>query len=232
MIELRKSSQRGHANHGWLDTSHTFSFANYYDPKHMGFGALRVINEDRVSPGKGFGSHGHQDMEILTYVLSGALAHKDSMGNVETLFANDLQRMTAGTGIVHSEFNGSRTEPVHFLQIWLEPAVNGLPPSYQQLSLTEKQKLGKLLLVASPEGGGPLKIHQDVQVLIGQVEAGAELVHPLAPGRQAWVHVIRGAATVNGQPLATGDAAAITGEPAVTLAGTDAITEVLVFDLA
>ena len=232
MIEIRKSNQRGHANHGWLDTSHTFSFANYYDPKHMGFGALRVINEDRVSPGKGFGSHGHQDMEILTYVLSGALAHKDSMGNVETLFANDLQRMTAGTGIVHSEFNGSRTEPVHFLQIWLEPAVNGLPPSYQQLSLTEKQKLGKLLLVASPEGGGPLKIHQDVQVLIGQVEAGAELVHPLAPGRQAWVHVIRGAATVNGQPLATGDAAAITGEPAVTLAGTDAITEVLVFDLA
>jgi redox-sensitive bicupin YhaK (pirin superfamily) len=232
MIAIRQSSQRGHANHGWLDTSHTFSFANYYDPKHMGFGALRVINEDRVSPGKGFGSHGHQDMEILTYVLSGALAHKDSMGNVETLFANDLQRMTAGTGIVHSEFNGSRTEPVHFLQIWLEPAVNGLPPSYQQLSLTEKQKLGKLLLVASPEGGGPLKIHQDVQVLIGQVEAGAELVHPLAPGRQAWVHVIRGAATVNGQPLATGDAAAITGEPAVTLAGTDAITEVLVFDLA
>jgi len=232
MIAIRQSSQRGHANHGWLDTSHTFSFANYYDPKHMGFGALRVINEDRVSPGKGFGSHGHQDMEILTYVLSGALAHKDSMGNVETLFANDLQRMTAGTGIVHSEFNGSRTEPVHFLQIWLEPAVNGLPPSYQQLSLTEKQKLGKLLLVASPEGGGPLKIHQDVQVLIGQVEAGAELVHPLAPGRQAWVHVIRGAATVNGQPLATGDAAAITGEPAVTLAGTDAITEVLVCDLA
>ena len=232
MIAIRQSSQRGHANHGWLDTSHTFSFANYYDPKHMGFGALRVINEDRVSPGKGFGSHGHQDMEILTYVLSGALAHKDSMGNVETLFANDLQRMTAGTGIVHSEFNGSRTEPVHFLQIWLEPAVNGLPPSYQQLSLTEKQKLGKLLLVASPEGGGPLKIHQDVQVLIGQVEAGAELVHPLAPGRQAWVHVIRGAAAVNGQPLATGDAAAITGEPSVAIAGTGANTEVLVFDLA
>ena len=232
MIAIRQSSQRGHANHGWLDTSHTFSFANYYDPKHMGFGALRVINEDRVGPGKGFGSHGHQDMEILTYVLSGALAHKDSMGNVETLFANDLQRMTAGTGIVHSEFNGSRTEPVHFLQIWLEPAVNGLPPSYQQLSLTEKQKLGKLLLVASPEGGGPLKIHQDVQVLIGQVEAGAELVHPLAPGRQAWVHVIRGAATVNGQPLATGDAAAITGEPMVTIAGVGPNTEVLVFDLA
>jgi len=232
MIAIRKSNQRGHANHGWLDTSHTFSFAGYYDPKHMGFGALRVINEDRVSPGKGFGSHGHQDMEILTYVLSGALAHKDSMGNVETLYANDLQRITAGTGIVHSEFNGSRTEPVHFLQIWLEPAANGLPPSYQQLSLTEEQKLGNLVLVASPKGGGPLKIHQDVQVLIGQVEAGGQLAHRLETGRQAWVHVIRGAATVNGKSLATGDAAAITGESAVTIAGTDPNTEVLVFDLA
>ena len=232
MIDIRKSSQRGHANHGWLDTSHTFSFAGYYDPEHMGFGPLRVINEDRVSPGKGFGSHGHQDMEILTYVLSGALAHKDSMGNVETLYANDLQRITAGTGIVHSEFNGSRTEPVHFLQIWLEPAVTGLEPSYQQLSLTEEQKLGTLLLVASPQGGGPLKIHQDVQVLIGQVEAGGQLAHRLEPGRQAWVHVVRGAATVNGKSLATGDAAAITAEPAVSIAGTDPNTEVLVFDLA
>jgi len=232
MIAIRKSSQRGHANHGWLDTFHTFSFAGYYDPEHMGFGALRVINEDRVSPGKGFGSHGHEDMEILTYVLSGALAHKDSMGNVETLYANDLQRITAGSGIVHSEFNGSRTEPVHFLQIWLEPAENGLQPSYQQLSLTEEQKLGKLVLVASPEGGGPLKIHQDARVLIGQVEAGKELTHAIQAGRQAWVHVIRGAATVNGQPLATGDAAALTGETAITLAGTDANTEVLIFDLA
>src|ERR1017187_9464200 len=231
MIAIRQSSQRGHANHGWLDTYHTFSFASYYDPKHMGFGPLRVINEDRVSPGKGFGSHGHQDMEILTYVLSGALAHKDSMGNVETPHANDLQRITAGTGIVHSEFNGSRTEPVHFLQIWLEPQASGLPPSYQQLSLTEEQKLGKLVLVASPEGGGPLKIHQDVQVLIGQVEAGQELAHELRAGRQAWVQVIRGAAAVNGQALATGDAAAVTGETAVTVAGIDAKTEVLVFDL-
>jgi hypothetical protein len=232
MITIRKNGQRGHADHGWLDTFHTFSFAGYYDPRHMGFGALRVINEDRVGPGKGFGSHGHQDMEILTYVLSGALAHKDSMGNLETLHANDLQRITAGTGIVHSEFNGSLTEPVHFLQIWLEPAVGGLEPGYQQLSLTEEQKLGKLVLVASSEGGGPLKIHQDVQVLIGQVEAGGELVHRLSPGRRAWVHLIRGAAAVNGQPLATGDAAALTGEPAVTLAGTDPNTELLVFDLA
>ena len=231
MITIRKSEQRGHANHGWLDSYHTFSFAAYYDPQHMGFGALRVINEDRVSPGKGFGSHGHEDMEILTYVLSGALAHKDSMGNIETLQANDLQRISAGTGIVHSEFNGSRTEPVHFLQIWLEPAVNGLKPGYQQLSLTEEQKLGKLVLVASPEGGGPLKIHQDARVLIGQVEAGQELAHELRAGRQAWVQVIRGAAAVNGQALATGDAAAVTGEKAVTVAGIDANTEVLVFDL-
>jgi quercetin 2,3-dioxygenase len=232
MITIRKSNQRGHANHGWLDSYHTFSFAAYYDPKHMGFGPLRVINEDRVSPGKGFGSHGHDDMEILTYVLSGALAHKDSMGNIETLQANDLQRISAGTGIVHSEFNGSHTEPVHFLQIWLEPAVSGLTPGYQQLSLTEEQKLGKLVLVASPEGGGPLKIHQDARVLIGQVEAGRELAHPLQPGRQAWVHVIHGAATVNGHALATGDAAPVTGETAVTLNGTDPNTEVLVFDLA
>jgi quercetin 2,3-dioxygenase len=232
MIEIRKSNQRGHANHGWLDTSHTFSFATYYDPKHMGFGPLRVINEDRVSPGKGFGSHGHQDMEILTYVLSGALAHKDSMGNVETLNANDLQRISAGTGIVHSEFNASRTEPVHFLQIWLEPAADGLKPGYQQLSLTEEQKRGKLVLVASPEGGGPLKIHQDAQVWIGQVEGGQELAHDLGGARQAWVHVIRGEAAVNGQRLATGDAAALTGETSVRLEGIDANTEVLLFDLA
>jgi redox-sensitive bicupin YhaK (pirin superfamily) len=198
----------------------------------MGFGPLRVINEDHVSPGKGFGSHGHQDMEILTYVLSGALAHKDSMGNVETLYPNDLQRISAGTGIVHSEFNASHTEPVHFLQIWLEPAVRGLKPGYQQLSLTEEQKLGKLVLVASPEGGGPLKIHQDARVLIGQVKAGQQLVHDLPAERQAWVHVIRGAASVNGQSLATGDAAAVTSESSVTFAGTDPSTEVLLFDLA
>ena len=232
MVTIRKSNQRGHADHGWLDGYHTFSFAAYYDPKHMGFGPLRVINEDRVSPGKGFGSHGHEDMEILTYVLSGDLAHKDSMGNVETLHANDLQRISAGSGIVHSEFNGSKTEGVHFLQIWLEPAEHGLRPSYEQLSLTEGEKLGKLVLVATPDGGGPLKIHQDARVLIGQVEAGQELTHKLAMGRQAWVHVIRGAAKVNGQALATGDAAAVTGERGVTLTGTDPNTEVLVFEVA
>jgi len=231
MTTIRKANQRGHADHGWLDTWHSFSFAGYYDPKHMGFGPLRVINEDRVSAGRGFGSHGHADMEILTYVLSGALAHKDSMGNVETLHANDLQRISAGSGIVHSEFNGSDREPVHFLQIWLEPAATGLKPSYEQLSLTEEDKRGKLVLVASPEGGGPLKIHQDARVLIGQVEEGQELVHELGAGRQAWVQVIRGEATVNGQQLTTGDAVAVTGEPALKLAGTNPNTELLVFDL-
>ena len=229
MTTIRKSKQRGHANHGWLDTWHTFSFASYYDPKHMGFGPLRVINEDTVSPGRGFGSHGHADMEILTYVLDGALAHKDSMGNVETLYKNDLQSISAGSGIVHSEFNGSDKEPVHFLQIWLEPAASGLKPSYEQLNLKDEDKRGKLALVASPEGGDALKIHQDAKVLIGQVEAGQELTHDLAPGRQAWVHMIRGAATVNGQSLETGDAAAVTEETGLKLQGTG---EVLVFDLA
>ena len=233
MITIRKSDERGHANHGWLNTYHTFSFASYYDPRQMGFGPLRVINEDRVSPGKGFGSHGHDDMEILTYVLSGALAHKDSMGNVETLQANDLQRISAGSGIVHSEFNGSSQEPVHFLQIWIEPAEYGLKPSYQQLSLTEEEKFGNLRLVASPEGGdGTLKIHQDARVLIGQVPQSRQLDYELQPGRKAWVHVIRGAASVNGQSLATGDAAALTGEKAVAIRGDEANTEVLVFDVA
>jgi redox-sensitive bicupin YhaK (pirin superfamily) len=233
MITIRKSDERGHANHGWLNTYHTFSFASYYDPRQMGFGPLRVINEDRVSPGKGFGSHGHDNMEILTYVLSGALAHKDSMGNVETLNANDLQRISAGTGIVHSEFNGSAKEPVHFLQIWIEPAEYGLKPSYQQLSLSEEEKLGKLRLVASSEGGnGTLKIHQDTRVLIGQVAKSGQVDYELQAGRKAWVHVIRGAASVNGHALSSGDAAALTGEKAVAIRGDEANTEVLVFDVA
>jgi quercetin 2,3-dioxygenase len=230
MTTIRKSEERGHADHGWLNTYHTFSFASYYDPKHMGFGPLRVINEDRVSPGKGFGSHGHEDMEILTYVLSGALAHRDSMGNVETLQANDLQRITAGSGIVHSEFNGSKTEPVHFLQIWIQPSEDGLKPGYEQLSLTEEEKFGKLRLVASPEGGdGALKIHQNARVLIGQVAEGKDLEYDLAAGRKAWVHVIRGSATVNGKELATGDAAGVTGEKALAIRGS---AEMLVFDVA
>ena len=231
MITLRPAAERGRTMIGWLDSRHTFSFGEYFDQTHMGFRVLRVINDDRVASGAGFPTHGHADMEILTYVLSGALAHKDSMGNVETLHANDLQRISAGSGIVHSEFNGSDREPVHFLQIWLEPAATGLKPSYEQLSLTEEDKRGKLVLVASPEGGGPLKIHQDARVLIGQVEEGQELVHELGAGRQAWVQVIRGEATVNGQQLTTGDAVAVTGEPALKLAGTNPNTELLVFDL-
>ena len=233
MIAIRQSNQRGHANHGWLDSYHTCSFAGYYDTRHMGFGALRVINEDRVSPGRGFGSHPHEDMEILTYVLSGALAHKDSMGNVETLRANDLQRISAGTGIVHSEYNESSKEPVHFLQIWIEPDTAGLKPSYEQLALTEEQKLGKLVLVASPEGGnGTLKIHQDARVLIGAVEGGKELEYAFQPQRNAWVHVVRGEATVNGRTVSAGDAVALTGEPSLGIQGLAASTEVVVFDLA
>jgi redox-sensitive bicupin YhaK (pirin superfamily) len=232
MITIRKSDERGHANHGWLNTFHTFSFASYYDPKHMGFGPLRVINEDRVTPGKGFGSHGHEDMEILTYVISGALAHKDSMGNVETLQANDLQRISAGTGIVHSEFNGSAKEPVHFLQIWIEPAKYGLKPGYEQLSLTEEDKQGKLRLVASPEGGGgALKIHQDARVYVGQPGESGELSHALDAGRRAWVHVVRGSATVNGEILRAGDAAAVTSENALRLRGNEPDSEVVVFEV-
>jgi redox-sensitive bicupin YhaK (pirin superfamily) len=229
MITIRKSQERGHANHGWLDTYHTFSFASYYDPKQMGFGPLRVINEDRVSPGKGFGTHGHDNMEILTYVLSGALAHKDSMGNVETLNANDLQRITAGTGILHSEYNGSGKDPVHFLQIWIEPDEYGLKPSYEQLTLKPAEKSGKLRLVASSEGGdGTLKIHQDARVLIGQPD---QVDYALEGGRKAWVHVIRGKANVNGRTLETGDAAAVTGEKALAVHGEAPETEILIFDL-
>jgi len=230
MIAIRKSHERGHANHGWLDTNHTFSFASYYDPKNMGFRALRVINEDRVSPGRGFGSHPHQDMEILTYVLSGALAHKDSMGNVETLHANELQRISAGSGIVHSEYNASPSEPVHFLQIWIEPDEHGIRPAYEQVSLTEEQKRGKLLPVAGE--GGLLQIHQDARVLIGAADAGQTLTYELTPGRAAWVHVVRGEALVNGKALSTSDAAAVTEESSLSIQGLNGRAEVLVFDLA
>lgn len=230
MINIRKSNERGHANHGWLDSHHSFSFASYYDPKHMGFRSLRVINDDRVSPGRGFGSHPHRDMEILTYVLSGALAHKDSMGNVETLRANELQRISAGTGIVHSEYNASSSEPVHFLQIWIEPGKAGLTPSYEQVTLNEDEKRGKLLLVAAPEGG-KLKIHQDARVLVGAASPGEPLNYDLAQGRSAWVHVVHGNATVNGKEVSEGDAAAVTGETALSIDAQSA-AEVLVFDLA
>jgi redox-sensitive bicupin YhaK (pirin superfamily) len=231
MITVRKSNERGHANHGWLDTHHSFSFASYYDPKHMGFRSLRVINEDRVSPGRGFGAHPHENMEILTYVLDGALAHKDSMGNTEVLRANEFQRITAGTGIVHSEFNASTTEPVHFMQIWIEPAKDGLKPSYEQIAITDEDKNGRLKLIAAPEGA-PLKIHQDAKVLVGAATGSEALEHTLAPKRSAWVHVIRGEAKVNGASLAAGDAVALTNEEKVTVTPTRDNVEVIVFDLA
>jgi redox-sensitive bicupin YhaK (pirin superfamily) len=231
MITVRKNNERGHANHGWLDTYHTFSFADYFDRNHMGFRSLRVINEDRVSPAQGFGAHGHDNMEILTYVLEGALAHKDSMGNVETLRAGELQRMSAGTGIIHSEYNASKTEPVHFLQIWLRPGQKNLTPSYEQMKLGPEQKSGRLFVAASPDNGA-MKIHQDARVLIGDVSSGSELVHAVEPGRAAWLHVIRGNVAVDGVQLGTGDAAAVTDESRVEIRGKDANSEVLLFDLA
>lgn len=231
MITIRKSQDRGHADHGWLNSYHTFSFADYFDRGHMGFRTLRVINEDRVAPGAGFGAHGHDNMEIVSYVLSGTLAHKDSMGHVETLRAGELQRMSAGTGIVHSEYNASSTEAVHFLQIWIRPDRPNLTPSYEQIALSDADKRGKLALVAAPEGGA-MKIHQDARVLIGEVEAGKQLSYDLTSGRSAWVHLIRGEATVNGQPLSTGDAAAITGENRIEIQGDRTTSELLLFDLA
>ena len=231
MTTIHKSEERGHADHGWLNSYFTFSFADYFDRKNMGFRSLRVINEDRVAPGTGFGAHPHDNMEILTYVIKGELAHKDSMGNVETLRAGELQRMTAGTGIVHSEFNASKSDEVHLFQIWIKPAEKGLKPDYEQIALNKTEKLGKLVLVAAPEGGA-MKIHQDARVLVGEVARDRELRHDLEAGRGAWVHVIQGSASVNGQPLETGDAAAVTGENAVVIGGKAEKSEVMLFDLA
>ena len=231
MITLRKSEERGHAQHGWLDSFHSFSFADYYDPRHMGFGPLRVINEDRIAPGTGFGTHGHRDMEIISYVLSGRLAHKDSMGNVEAIPPGDVQRMSAGTGVMHSEFNHAANEQTHFLQIWIEPNVRGIPPSYEQKSFADADKRGQLRLVAAPDGAqGAVTIHADARLYAGLFEGDESASLALAPGRKAYVHLVRGALTVNGQPLSGGDAAKLEAEAEVRLcAGRDA--EVLVFDL-
>lgn len=228
MITIRRSEARGAANHGWLDTRHTFSFADYYDPKHMGFGALRVINEDRVEPGMGFGTHGHRDMEILSYVLEGALRHQDSMGSIGVLKPGDVQRMSAGTGVRHSEFNGSTREPVHFLQIWLVPNRPGHVPSWEQKDFTSQLSTGQPVLLASLEGSaGSLPIHTDARVWAVRLEG--EAVLPMAKGRQAWVHLARGAVQLNGEALVSGDGAALTDEREVKLSGRG---EVLVFDLA
>lgn len=234
MITIRKSEERGHANHGWLDTHHTFSFARYYDPEHMGFRSLRVINDDRVAPGMGFGSHPHRDMEILTYVIEGSLAHKDSTGNQEELGPNEIQRMSAGTGIVHSEFNGSEKNPVHFLQIWIEPRSLGGKPSYEQLSFSPEEKLDKLKLLAAPEQeSGAAQINQDARVYLTELTEGKKLDYALATERYAWVHVVQGEITVNGIALKTGDGIAVSEESNLSFVGKGkAKNEVLLFDLA
>jgi quercetin 2,3-dioxygenase len=230
-ITARRAQARGHGDHGWLDTWHTFSFADYYDPAFMGFRALRVINEDTVAPGRGFPTHAHRDMEIISYVLDGALEHRDSLGTGSVIRPGDVQRMSAGTGVRHSEFNASKTEPVHFLQIWIEPAAAGIAPGYEQKAFSDDDKRGRLRLVAAPDGAdGAVTIHQDVRVYATRLGAGEEVEHKLAPGRHAWVQVMRGTLTVGGQRLAHGDGAAISGEAAVRLTG-EQEAEALLFDL-
>jgi redox-sensitive bicupin YhaK (pirin superfamily) len=232
MIKVRQAKDRGHSEHGWLDSRHTFSFAEYYDPANMGFHALRVINDDRVAGGRGFGSHPHKDMEIMSYVLEGALEHKDSMGTGSVIRPGDVQRMTAGTGVVHSEANASRTDKVHFLQIWIVPDRPRLTPSYEQKAFPLDESRGKLLLVASPDGrDGSVTVHQDVAIHAGRFTAGESATVTLAPERAAWVHVARGAITLNGLPLTEGDGAAIENEPTLTLTATSP-SELLLFDLA
>lgn len=232
MLTIRKSGDRGHFDFGWLDTRHTFSFGDYYDPKHMGFRALRVINEDVVHAGGGFGTHPHRDMEIVTYVLSGGLAHRDSMGNGSVIRPGDVQRMSAGTGVTHSEHNASRTEPVHLLQIWLLPAKTGSAPSYEQKTFSTAEKRGRLRLVGAADGhDGAVTIHQDVALYASVLEPGERVHHVLAPGRHAWVQVVRGTIGVNGETLAAGDGAALSDVRDVTITATTE-SELLLFDLA
>lgn len=232
MINVRSAAERGTANFGWLDSRHTFSFGDYYDPHHMGFGPLRVINEDRVSPGKGFGTHGHEDMEIISYVLEGALEHKDSIGTGSVILPGDVQIMSAGTGIRHSEFNNSKTAPVHFLQIWIVPDRDGITPRYEQRTFADADKQGRLRLVASSDGdNGSVVIHQDVKLYAAILNRGEEVIHPLPEGRRGWLQVARGAVDLNGHALVTGDGAGIEGEPTLTVKAKADQTEVLVFDL-
>jgi len=231
MITIRRSEDRGLAEHGWLTSQHTFSFADYYDPGHMGFRDLRVINEDWVAPGKGFPTHPHRDMEIITYVLDGALEHKDSMGNGSVIRPNEVQRMTAGTGVTHSEQNASRTEAVHLLQIWILPERGDLRPSYEQRLFSIDEKRGRLRLVASRDGReGSVTVHQDAALFASVLEPGQEVVHALARGRHAWVQVARGAVTVGDSALEEGDAAAVSDEAGVTIRAREP-SEILLFDL-
>ena len=233
MITLRPAQERGSAYFGWLDSRHTFSFGEYYDPNHMGFADLRVINEDKVTPGQGFGTHGHRDMEIISYVLEGALEHKDSIGTGSVIRPGDVQRMSAGTGIMHSEYNASQTEPVHFLQIWILPAQKGIAPGYEQKTFTDAEKLGKLRLVGSQDGrDGSITIHQDVDFYASVLQEGDDVSHALKDGRVAWLQVARGAIQLNDQVLTAGDGVAISHEPVITLRGNANDTEVLLFDMA
>lgn len=231
MITIRKSSERGHADHGWLDTHYTFSFSDYYDERFMGFRDLRVINEDLIEPDQGFPKHGHRDMEIITYMISGELSHRDSMGNGETVRPDEVQRMTAGTGVLHSEFS-SPTDRTHLLQIWILPDQNRLTPSYEQKAFPHEEKAGKLRLVASRGGGdGSVHINQDVRVFASVLDADGELPYKLSPGRHAWVQIISGALDINGEHLEAGDGAAISDETALNLAAKADNTEFLLFDL-
>jgi quercetin 2,3-dioxygenase len=231
MLRKRGAAERGHAHHGWLDTRHSFSFAGYYDSKHMGFRVLKVLNDDRVAPGEGFGTHGHRDMEIVSYVLEGALEHRDSMETGSVLRYGDVQRMTAGRGVTHSEFNSSEVEPVHFLQIWILPERHGLDPAYEERSFSRAEKEGVLRRIVSRGGeGGTLSIHQDVAIFASILRNGVQVEHVLNPGRHAWVQVATGAVRVNGLDLAEGDGLALSDEPSVQLQGTGE-AEILLFDL-
>jgi redox-sensitive bicupin YhaK (pirin superfamily) len=231
-LTLRRADERGHADHGWLDTYHSFSFADYHDPAHMGFRSLRVINEDRVQPGRGFGTHGHRDMEIVSYVLDGALAHKDSMGTGSTIVPGDVQRMSAGTGVLHSEFNASRDNLVHFLQIWILPDRAGHAPGYEQKRFDAASKTGRLCLVASPDGSdGSVTLHADVRLYATLLDDGASVTHTVQPGRHAWIHVAKGALDAGGQSLRAGDGASTSDTGDVVLRGAAGGAEALVFDL-
>lgn len=232
MITLRRANERGHVRHGWLDTYHTFSFASYRDPRHVHFRALRVMNEDVVQPGQGFGTHPHDNMEIVTYVLEGALEHRDSMGNGEVLRPGEFQRMSAGTGITHSEFNPSATEPVHLYQIWLFPERKGMEPSYEQKRFPEAERHNRLRLVASRDAAeSSLRIHQDACIYLASLDDGVTLEHVVATGRHAWLQVLRGDVELNGQALKTGDGAAVSDEERLEITGRG-MAEVMLFDMA
>ena len=231
MIRIRPAEERGHTRISWLDSWHTFAFGGYVDPAHLGFRSLRVINEDRVAPGQGFATHGHRDMEIVTVVLEGVLAHRDSLGTGSEIRPGEVQRMSAGTGITHSEFNASGSEPVHFLQIWIQPEQLGIAPSYEQLAFPERERRGKLRVVASRDGrDGSLRVHQDASIHAGLLERGDQLTFPLAAGRHAWLQVARGAVALNGEELATGDGAALSDVRELQLSAREA-SELLVFEL-